>query len=89
MYFSGCPNVEEARDRVRSALQIEGDPVQWAEWDLASVTAPQRFRGFPSPTVLVDGSDVSGFDDDTDGRFSCRRDGPPSTEAVLRALRRE
>lgn len=89
MYFSGCPNVEAARASVRAALEIEGAPTRWGEWDLASVTAPQRLRGYPSPTVLVDGRDVSGSDEDTDGRFSCRREGSPSTAAVLRALRGE
>ncbi|MDX1632863.1 MAG: hypothetical protein R3234_13415, partial [Thermoanaerobaculia bacterium] len=77
VYFSGCPHADQARRIVRRALEITGRPSNWSEWDQASNTVPTRYRGLPSPTVLVDGEDVAGPAPSTEGSFSCRAGGAP------------
>lgn len=89
VYFSGCPNADEARSSVRKALEITGRPSNWSEWDQASNTAPSRYRGCPSPTVLVDGDDVAGPTPSTEGDFSCRAGGAPDVDAIVAALEKE
>lgn len=86
VYFEGCPNAGEARENVRRALKSVDRDATWVERDLTSNTVPARYRGLPSPTVLVDGKDVSESKIETDGSFSCRTGGPPSVEEILSAL---
>lgn len=89
VFFSGCPNADQARNNVREALEIAGRPSNWSEWDQASNTVPSRYRGLPSPTVLVDGDDVAGPTPSTEGDFSCRAGGAPDVDAVVAALEKE
>jgi mercuric ion transport protein len=63
IYDEGCPNVDSARALLRSALAQLGLRAEWREWDRASPGTPPGFRGFGSPTILVDGIDVSGDDE--------------------------
>ena len=86
LFFHGCPHVEEARRNVRAALTSAGVGEQWVEWDLEAPTTPDRFKGFGSPTVLVDGVDVQGGTPATHGT-ACRMGGAPTTSEVLAALR--
>lgn len=81
VYVPGCPNVEAARAALRAALPDGG----WSEWNLASRTAPERFRRFGSPTVLVDGRDVTGEEGGAAG-MACRADGAPSARLIRAAL---
>lgn len=81
VYFDGCPNVDEARKRLRSAL----GQMSWREWNLSAEETPERFRRYGSPTVLVDGRDVTGEGDGSEA-MSCRADGPPATEVLRDAL---
>jgi mercuric ion transport protein len=55
-----CPNVDSARALLRTALEQVGATAQWREWDRASPNTPEALRGWGSPTILVDGSDVDG-----------------------------
>ena len=89
VYFSGCPHADEARRNVRKALEMEDRDAAWSEWDQASSTVPSRYRGLPSPTVLIDGKDVAGPTPSTEGDFSCRAGGAPDVDAVVAALRNE
>ena len=84
IYFDGCPNAEKARANLRRWLP-EGS---WREWNLSSADTPERFRRYGSPTVLVDGRDVTGEGAAT-GAMACRADGAPSQEAIGRALSRD
>lgn len=81
VYFDGCPNTERARANLRGLLP-EGS---WREWNLSSAGTPERFRRYGSPTVLVDGRDVTGEGAAT-GAMACRADGAPSQELIRRAL---
>lgn len=89
-----CPNVEAAREVLREALDSTGLPHEWTEWDRGAEGSPQYVRSYGSPTVLVDGNDVSGeggaaegnccrIYQDKAGRFL----GVPSCESVVEALK--
>lgn len=81
VYFDGCPNADDARANLRAVLAAGS----WREWDLSSSETPDRFRRYGSPTVLVDGRDVTG-DGGTTGGVACRADGAPSPQAIRKAL---
>lgn len=83
VYFDGCPNAKPARENLRAVLAS----ASWTEWNLSSPETPERFRGYGSPTVLVDGRDVTG-EADGNGAMACRADGAPSPELIREALAR-
>lgn len=79
--FDECPHADEARANLRAVLPAGS----WREWDLASAGTPERLRRYGSPTVLVDGRDVTGQDGAADA-MACRADGAPSREAIRNAV---
>jgi hypothetical protein len=85
VFFEGCPNVGQARENLRSALRSAGEGLTWTEWDLLSDATPKHLTAHGSPTVLVDGRDVTG---DTTGAsaMACRTDGVPSAALILERL---
>lgn len=70
VWDEGCPHVEEARSVVREALASMGLPLRWGEWNVSEAFAPRSACGYGSPTVLVDGADVTGAE--PAGASSCR-----------------
>lgn len=92
LYFPECPHVEAARGQLRRALERAGLEPRWTEHDVSSAAAPAHARGFGSPTVLVDGADVTGAG--PSGSAACRLylgtevAGAPPLEAIVAALRR-
>ena len=91
-----CPHVDEARLLLRRAMVATGLRPTWREWTHDSADTPPSLRGLGSPTILVDGTDVSTDEpatiDDTLAN-SCRiyhdggrLRGVPSLDAVTRAL---
>ena len=85
IHFEGCPNVEVAREHLVEALGTLGLGSEWREWDLEDSDTPDRVRRYGSPTVLVNGVDVSGAAEGPVG-LACRADGAPSVESILQAL---
>lgn len=84
VYFEGCPHADEARRRLQHALKASGLGPEWREWDTAKAKTPEQYRGFGSPTVLVDGRDVGGG---TAGSgMGCVVGGAPSVEVIVKAL---
>lgn len=81
VYFDGCPNAERARENLASVLQ----PGSWVEWNLSAEDTPEDLRRFGSPTVLVDGRDVTGADGGN-AAMACRADGAPSVDVIRQAL---
>lgn len=81
IYFEGCPNAAQARDNLRDAIDATGQDLTWSEWDLMSDSTPSDFRRYASPTVLVDGEDVTGGGPETVA-MACRADGAPSVELI-------
>lgn len=89
-----CPNVDTARERVATALQRVGQPPKWRELDREDAKTPLAWRGYASPTVLVDGHDVV---DGASGHSACRiyrdaqgrLDVAPSIDEIAAALEKK
>lgn len=87
LYFEGCPNVGKARENLRAALAQARLPVHWTEIDLHSPESPSGWRGFPSPTVLIDGKDVVSGAESSTAASSCRFGGAPDAGTIAAKLR--
>ena len=86
VYFEGCPNALKARENIRAAVaEAFAQPIDWAEWDLMADSTPEDFKRYGSPTVLVDGHDVTG-DGPGNNAMACRADGAPSVQAITAKL---
>lgn len=95
VFDPACPNVERARGAIRAALLAVGAPVRWTEWDRGGESTPAALRAFGSPTILVNGADVSGADEAAKADAnSCRVYvdecgcicGAPSTQQIVSAI---
>jgi len=85
VFFDGCPNATQARDNLREAVETSGRRLTWSEWDLSSESTPADYRRFGSPTVLVNGEDVTGRGGETAG-IACRCDGAPAVASIAARL---
>lgn len=85
VYFEGCPNAGIARDNLERAIKATGRELSWSEWDLMSEATPESFRRYGSPTVLIDGVDVTG-DGAATVAMACRADGAPDVDAISARL---
>lgn len=88
IYFAACPHAAQARANVQAAVAASGRQAFVHEWDRDDAGAPAYVRGYSSPTVLVNGHDVSGDSASSDAP-SCRLGGAPSAETILRAIERQ
>lgn len=95
----GCPNVARARHVLSRTLQEAGLPAVWTEWSTDDADCPETYRGFGSPTILVNGRDVAPGphpwrrrqlrDGPRTRRYEDARgglDGVPPTEAIRHAI---
>lgn len=82
LYRRDCPNVGAARENLRLAMRGAGLLVSWTDVDLGGASVPARWRGFPSPSVLIDGTDVATGKASSEGGASCRFAGAPSAESI-------
>ncbi len=101
VYDRDCPNVSDCRNALSSPLIELGAQPLWSEWDRNCVDTPAAYRGFGSPTVLVNGCDIYALDQisEADGN-SCRvyaddarggrggLSGSPSVASIVNALER-
>ena len=85
VFFEGCPNAAQARENLNAALLTSGKPPTWHEWDVGSSATPEEYRVYGSPTVLIDGRDVTGPSGESQA-MACRADGAPSVAAILEKL---
>ncbi len=85
IYFRGCPHTEQARANIRQALESIGVDSAVEEWDRDDPDAPAYVRGYSSPTILVDGRDVTG-EGTLAGGASCRAGGAPSVDQIRAAI---
>lgn len=69
------------------ATDASGGAESWSEWNLSDKSTPERYRRFGSPTVLVDGEDVTGADGGN-AAMASRADGAPSVAVIRGALSR-
>lgn len=90
IFFSGCPHVGSARTNLEAALRRRRMTPQWTEWDLEDSSIPPRLSGHGSPTVLVDGRDVTGTEPQAErGVLACRTGGAPTTSQIEAALSKD
>lgn len=92
LYFPGCPHLPAAREQLRRALVSVGLASSWSEHDVTADDAPAHVRGYGSPTVLVDGRDVTGALPGQGASCCVYADsevaGVPPFAAIVAALRR-
>lgn len=86
IYFTGCPNIDSARESLRDAFEKLGRPPTWQEWNLDDADAPERVRGFASPSVLVSGEHVLGDEPSDCGANACSALGAPAAIAIVEAI---
>ncbi len=86
VYFSGCPNVEDARTSLRSAFAELGRDPMWQEWNVDEDEAPDRVRGFASPAVLVGGTHVLGEQPLASHAAACNASGAPPVSVIAEAI---
>ena len=87
VFFEGCPHVAQARSELARALRRCGLPPTWREWDTTSADTPASLKGYGSPTVLVEGKDVTGG---TAGSgMGCAIAGAPRAAVIVAALKRK
>ncbi len=85
IYFDGCPNAEPARTNLRQAVTAFELGTDWKEWEQGDPQAPEYVKQHGSPTILVNGRDVTGVEAGVTGA-ACRAGGAPSIEAIRAAL---
>lgn len=61
VYDIDCPNAALTRTNLMRAFSLAGIQPKWSEHRVGDPSAPERTRGYGSPTVLVDGRDVAGL----------------------------
>src|SRR5262245_50540587 len=98
VYDLACPNIEQARDAIRSAMVAAGVQPIWKEWLSEDPNTPTQLQHLGSASVLVNGHDVGGDDQAAAdaGANSCRlyKDecgclrGAPPAELILELISR-
>lgn len=84
IYFDGCPNAGRARANLQRALADAAVRMPVIEWEQGNPAAPPYVGAYGSPTVLVNGRDVTGVGPGAGA--ACRADGAPSVALVRAAL---
>ena len=81
VYFDGCPHASQARDNLKEAVAASSQDLTWSERNLSAESTPDAYRRFGSPTVLVNGEDVTGESVGTEA-MACRAGGAPSVAII-------
>ena len=86
--FSGCPLAAPARDNLKKAL-LDSGIASFEEVDILDPNSPSGLRDWGSPTILVNGSDVTG--EPKGNSVSCRvystPGGVPDVQTIIDSLR--
>lgn len=87
IYDSNCPNIEKTRANLLSAFSLLKVTPQWTEWDRNSDETPQYARRFGSPTILVNGRDLTNIQPSNSN--NCRiynGSGTPPVDMIVDAI---
>lgn len=86
--FSGCPLADPARENLKKAL-AECGMSDFEEIDILDPASPEELRGWGSPTILVNGLDVTGLS--KGNSVSCRvypfQGGVPDVQSIVTGLK--
>ena len=87
--FPGCPLADAARVELQSAL-AECAGIDYEEIDILDPGTDENLRGWGSPTILIDGADITGQPkgDDVGCRVYPGNQGVPLKDEILAAIRR-
>ncbi|MCI0365447.1 MAG: hypothetical protein L0219_16405 [Phycisphaerales bacterium] len=88
--FPDCPNTPGMRENLRAALAVTGS--DWTFRDTNQEQLPENDirRGYPTPTILVNGRDLFGLPEPTGPGMGCRMypGGMPSASEIESQIRR-
>ena len=86
--FEGCPNTPQTRANVANAMKSIGLAADVVYVDQMKLPDNDRRRGWPSPTVLVDGRDLFGMAEPRGAAMGCRmyKGGAPSEAEIADAM---
>ena len=86
--FSDCPHTPEMRANLTAALESMHTGWTFTEVDQEALAAGDVRRGYPTPTILVDGHDLFGLARPVSSTMSCRVyiGGVPSAEVIAARL---
>lgn len=93
VYERTCPNIKAARLGLLKAFAKTGVTPHWQEWEVNQPDAPAHVHGYGSPTILVNGQDVSS-EPMTGNDYCCRlysqgnhaNKGVPAESDIMHAL---
>ena len=87
--FPGCPNTPAMRDNLHAALASIGKGWTFTDTNQEQLPASDLRRGWPTPTVLVNGRDLFGMPAPTAPSMGCRMypGGVPSAADITDKLR--
>lgn len=87
--FPGCPNTPALRDHLRAALASIGTGWTFKDTNQEALPEHDLRRGWPTPTVLVNGRDLFGMPAPTAPSMGCRMypGGVPSAADIAGKLR--
>jgi len=94
IYDKDCPNIGAARTVLLETFSSLGLAPHWIEWESSGSNLPKHAYGYGSPTILINGKDVSGVKpsdinlccriyDDIDGNNR----GVPSIDMIASAIK--
>lgn len=86
--FGTCPNTPELLQRVKRAAERVVPTAQVVYVDQTALPANDLRRGYPAPTILVNGADLFGLPAPDAATMSCRMyaGGLPEVEEIARRL---
>jgi hypothetical protein len=70
--FLSCPNTPAMRENLRAALALIGRGSTFADVNQEGLPASDLRRGWPTPTVLIDGADLFGMTPPSAPSLGCR-----------------
>lgn len=87
--FPGCPNTPAMRDHLNAALASIGKGWTFTDTDQERLPESDLRRGWPTPTVLVNGRDLFGMPPPDGPSMGCRMyaGGVPSAADIADKLR--
>lgn len=82
--FPGCPNTPILREHLSAAIASIGHGLTFHEVNQSDLAESDARRGWPTPTILVNGEDLFGMPAPASTAMSCRgyAGGVPSAEAI-------
>jgi hypothetical protein len=86
--FTDCPNAPQTKTNVEKAVAAIGLAADVVYVDQEKLSQTDRRRGWPSPTILVDGLDLFGMPAPNGSAMGCRvyKGGAPSDAEISSAL---